>query len=193
MQTENNNSNSSDNTDDLAARLRSATETKSPEQTVSVNDGFWDQEAEIEEETAEEAASAPKSKSREQEIKDSGDTAAVGQELLVTMLCDGIIGIRHRNKFTPEENEKLKQGLIDADAEVLQGDQKTLRAKWDRLQKQREKKKRDIQYTADQRQRMQRAWQEYFRITGKKLSPEWLIVISLFEGAIKKGFDAFTD
>jgi hypothetical protein len=131
---------------------------------------------------------------RKKEIEGSAEGATTFYDAFGSLIFDSIVRIRHWNKFTPEERETLKAGnIIDAEIEDLSGDDLTLRKKYDRIEKSKNRKLKEVEISEDRRKRFYNAMYKYYEVTGKSAGPELIIVGAITDAVVNGAIEAFTD
>lgn len=201
-----------ENDEDLLARLKKATEIKDPGNTAIAS--AWDFDDKDPDETTTTAAKTESTSTstatatdtkageektvtpieRKKELEGSAEAATSFYETFGGITFESIVKIRHKNKFTEEEKIRLDESdIIDADIKTLTGDDLRLRNKYDRVEKAKNRKLKEVQISDDRRDKFYKGMYKYYEITGKSMGPEGIIIANILDAVIHAGVEAFTD
>lgn len=182
---------------DLLSELDKATEKKEPSANNVKSWNFGDddeakneateqtQQADTTEQELAKAGNNPGGLT-ERQMRNNAIASAAGVSLLTELLCEGIISMRYHFKIDSEKRELLDERLLDTDYNTLNDQEKFLVNKYNRLKKECNEKLAKISKSTKNRERMEEAFYEYSRSTGKVfLTPQSRLWISIGEDVIK--------
>lgn len=183
----------------LHEMLEQETEQKAP----SIGAKMWDfsDDGEIIEETAPETETAQENekqapvkttKDKEKIQKASAETATASIDALLDLFGGFAISAKFKNSFAPGEIELLND-FLDRPFETLTDDQKTLVTKYNRLKSKMDNKMQNLPFTENTTSRLNAVFENYFRITGKELSPEFLLIMGIGSAIADKATTIFID
>jgi hypothetical protein len=197
--------NTNNNEEDLLKKLEAETEHKSPGGKSS----FWEEEVSGEEkqETAkvEEKKETPKPEEKPAEeqtpkvtekAKRASARTAVGMiDMTQKAIFSPLIEWKYMRKFKKKELDRLEEkDLIDTEKSlIVEASDMSLRTKWDRLMKKRDKKIDAIPFSAGEKEDLEEAFFTYFDFKEKTLPPEWFMYLAVINTVGRRLVDVVTD
>lgn len=130
------------------------------------------------------ATEAPKIDKKEAKIAAESSQAAI--EFLTTLIGEFIVNYQFAKNFTPEQKELLNEKLLDTNPDFLDDHEKTLLARYQRLEKKKNKKLKGLEQSEKARERMTHAFEKYSELTGKTfMSPGLMLGVAIGENVVK--------
>lgn len=127
---------------------------------------------------------APKIDKKEAKIAAESSQAAI--EFLTTLIGEFIVNYQFAKNFTPEQKELLNEKLLDSNPDFLNDEEKTLLARYQRLEKKKNKKLKGLEQSEKARERMVHAFEKYSELTGQTfMSPGLMLGIAVGENVVK--------
>lgn len=189
--------------------LEQDTETKAPTETVTKMWSF-DDEATIVSETNSagqttsnnNSASDPKkpeqpkevlTDKRKEEIRvASAETAVASLDAMIELVGGFIVNRKFKKQFTKEELKKGRD-IFDRDPDMLDDGDKELQKKFKRELDVRAEKLKQLPFETTDTERLNAIFYNYFKITNKELSPEFLLYTGIGSILIDKATVIFMD
>lgn len=187
--------------------LEQDTEIKAPTETVTKMWSF-DDEATVISETSNSGSSAvntgttekkpeqPKevlTDKRKEEIRTaSAETAVASIDAMIDLVGGLIISRKCKKQFTNEEFNRAKQ-IRDIDHNELSEKDKELQLKFIREITLKDRKLRELPFDERDTTRLTAIFYNYFKITGKELSPEFLLYMGIGSILVDKATTIFMD
>lgn len=202
-----------DSTEDLLSKLDQATEKKEVNTANTVVYDFTGEDITTKETPKEESANfvsdpKPETKPGTETKKDPASEPKLSKELKLAtaritvsaldstqrVIFTPLINRKYAKKFTPDEVNKLNdKNIIDEAKERLEADDLTLRNKFDRLMKKRDKKLKDITFTDPESQDLEKIFVQYMDVKNEALPPEIMLFIGIANVLGKRAIDLFTE
>lgn len=130
----------------------------------------------FEQSTKSEQTQTPKHQSTEATKKMSAETAAFLFDEALQLIGIPITNYRFKKKFSDEERERiLENDIEDKLLEDLEDYDRVLKRKWNRLLKQRDNKIKAIPLNPDEKDKVEKAFYQYFKVKNIDMPPEWLL------------------
>jgi hypothetical protein len=203
MQTNNENENTVETAEEVHDILEKDTETKEASQTQSK---LWSFGEEVEEATIvnnsdqEKTSSAssekkqvqPQTKEKAQLDKISAESAVATIDVMLSLVGSLILSVKCKNKFAGDEFDKGK-AIRDFSPNDLNEADRILQAKFIRETEKRAEKIKELDFTPTEIERLNLIFENYFRVTGKQFSPEWMLVSGLGSIVIDRAAIIFMD
>ncbi len=184
----------------LESRLSLETERKQPTAVASLADspGFWGDD-EAEEITAESSGQPKSGQSNEasapitkEAFRTSARTGVLlldnAQKLIFTFL----VNRKYSRKLTDEQWTKVDQ-IIDLDKSAVAAEDLPLYSKAQKVMRKWQKKTEAIPMTEKEQKSLEDQLYEYCKMTGKTLSPNLILVLSLVNSVGGRAIDLITD
>lgn len=179
--------------------LAQETETKAPSAQKSKMWSFDEEEPSENETTEQGSSSSSGAKSKPDTAEDKLKNQKASAETLTAMLDivgdmggNLVLDIKFRNKFTDEQFDRAQE-IQDTPIDQLTGDDLTLRNKFDRLNKKRKEKSKELPLEGDDTERLNRTFLNYYKITGKEMGPEVLMYLGITQLLLSKARVIFMD
>lgn len=184
----------------LESKLAKETERKQPTAVASLADspGFWgDDEAE------EESVASDKSKSGQtnepsttvptkEAFRTSARTGVLLLDNIQNLAFTFLVNRKYSRKFTDEQWSKIDQ-IIDLDKSRVSDDDMPLYSKAQKVMKRWAKKTEDIPMKEKERKDLEEQLYEYCKMTGKQLSPNLILILTLMNSIGSRAIDLITD
>lgn len=156
--------------------LKSATPGETKKEIID-DEEEEEEEPEIEEEEKKHTKGAKPS----EKMKLGGARSATGTlELTIKMIAVPLINYQAKKKFNVNEINKLDR-ISDMPITSLEGEELTLRNKFDRIMEKRDKKIAMAKgFTPDRKEDLIDAWKEYFDFTETTMSPMYYLMLASF-------------
>lgn len=127
---------------------------------------------------------APKIDKREAKIAAESSQAAI--EFLTTLIGEFIVNYQFSKNFTDEQKELLNEKILDTNPDLLSEEEKTLLARYKRLEKKKDKKIKNLEQSERARERMTHAFEKYSELTGKTfMTPGLMLGVAIGENIVK--------
>lgn len=187
---------------DLLEELKKRTEPKTPSEAASQ---IWDfsndeketvapnglqnptPEASTQPTTTTPGATNPEApKIDKKEAKIAAEASQAGIEFLTTLIGEFIVNYQFSKNFTDEQKELLNEKLLDSNPDFLNDEEKTLLARYKRLEKKKDKKLKGLEQGEKARERMVHAFEKYSELTGTTfMTPGLMLGVAVGENVVK--------
>ncbi len=188
MQTNNENSETFETVEEVHDILEKDTEVKEATQTQSKLWSFGEDIEEIKNSDVsndnqsnsqpEKKPVQPQTKEKAQLDKISAESAVATIDVMLQLVGSLVLSIKCKNKFAGDEFEKAK-AIRDFSPNDLSEADRILQAKFLRETEKRAEKIKELDFTPTETERLNLIFENYFRVTGKQFSPEWMLVSGL--------------
>ena len=202
MQTNNENTETVETVEEVHDILEKDTEIKEAAQTQSK---LWSFGEDIEEakmstgepennnsSSTEKKPAQPQTKEKAQLDKISAESAVATIDVMLSLVGSLILSVKCKNKFAGDEFEKAK-AIRDFSPNDLSEADRILQAKFIRETEKRAEKIKELDFTPTEIERLNLIFENYFRVTGKQFSPEWMLVSGLGSILIDRAAIIFMD
>lgn len=201
MQTNNENTDPVETVEEVHDILEKDTEVKEATQTQSKLWSFGEdiEEAKIASPNESENNSQPEKKPVQPQTKEkaqldkiSAESAVATIDVMLSLVGSLILSVKCKNKFAGDEFEKAK-AIRDFSPNDLSEADRVLQAKFIRETEKRAEKIKELDFTPTEIERLNLIFENYFRVTGKQFSPEWMLVSGLGSIVIDRAAIIFMD
>lgn len=131
-------------------------------------------------------------KEKEKNQQASAETLTSSLDLVFDLGGSLYLATRFKNNFTDEEWERVKE-LQDVEKEGLNEKDLILKTKFNRLDKKRKEKLKDLPFDDNATARLNRIYFNYFKTTGKELNPETMLYVGSLVAILEKAQTIFLD
>lgn len=196
-------------TDDLLSRVSKQTAHKSPGTNEPVPEkSFWESSPDdFETQTEKPATEKPTEQKKDNEEKSDNDKEPLNDksfhnsasnatfllDVATEGLCKIVVSRKYKKRFTTEEKEILRNGLVDADPKTLNPEQKSLYDKYQKLTAKKEEVFSKLPFDDDEKQIMEDSWYRYFKQKNKELPPEAAVIMSVLTSVGSRVIDVAFD
>ncbi len=177
-----------------------ATETEHKTQSTNTNKAWnFDADAEIIEdpktgETTDGSKKGTEKTDKEKEVirKASAETATASMDAMIDLVGGIIVSVKCKKRFTPDEWDRCRE-IRDKVADTLNPDDQALLKKFNREISIKADKLKELPFDERDTTRLTAIFYNYFKITGKELSPEFLLVMGIGSILVDKAAVVFMD
>ena len=123
----------------------------------------------------------------------SAETLTATLDATIDILGSLVINNRFKKRFTPDEFDKAQE-LQDKPKESISDETElALYNKYNREKKKRDSKIKELPFEESDTTRLTTIFYNYFKITGKEMSPEFLLVVGIGSILVDKATVVFSD
>lgn len=124
--------------------------------------------------------------------KASAETATASMDAMIDLVGGIVISVKCKKRFTPDEWDKARE-IQDKPIETLPPDDQALLKKFNREILKKSEKLKELPFDDRDTTRLTAIFYNYFKITGKELSPEFLLVMGIGSILVDKAAVVFMD
>lgn len=183
----------------LHEMLGDATEEKTPSENKSFSWNLDYEDVEFEEEKKDESkytnSAVQKNKDPkeiEKDCKASSETLTAAIDTVFDMAGSFYLNHRFKKNFSDEDWEKAKS-LQYKNPEKLEGEDLILYNRFKKLNDKRERKMKELPFDESGTERLNRIFFNYYKTTGKQISPEIMLYMGLCVAVLEKANTVFFD